>query len=73
MEIGNVTFEDLFDFSPEPLDRDNDCNRGMEVEREREAYRLNGDWAEHHQLHGQAKHDQGQGKVSRQLFQLLIL
>ena len=40
-----MNFEDLFDFSPEPHDRDHDASRGSVVEREREVYRLNGDWS----------------------------
>eukprot|EP00092_Neocalanus_flemingeri_P011085 GFUD01011933.1.p1 GENE.GFUD01011933.1~~GFUD01011933.1.p1 ORF type:complete len:173 (-),score=52.44 GFUD01011933.1:174-692(-) len=53
MDIGTVNFEDLFDFSPEPHDRDNDASRGSLAERERETYRLNGEWPPHQQ--GQAR------------------
>ena len=50
-----MNFEDLFDFSPEPHDRDNDTSRGSVGEREREAYRLNGDWTTQQQPQGQSQ------------------
>ena len=59
MDMGTVNFEDLFDFSPEPHDRDHDASRGSLAERERETYRLNGEWPEHQQ--GQARGTPNQG------------
>ena len=54
MDIGTVNFDDLFDFSPEPHDRE-ESNRGGIGERERENYRLNGDWHDTSQGRGQTQ------------------
>merc|ERR1719318_961283 len=63
MDIGTVNFEDLFDFSPEPHDREHDASRGgvRERERERETYRLNGEWTEQQQGQSQNTPNQNHG------------
>ena len=61
MDIGTVNFEDLFDFSPEPHDREHDASRGSMGERERETYRLNGEWAEQQQGQSQNTPNQSHG------------
>ena len=61
MDIGTVNFEDLFDFSPEPHDREHDVSRGSVGERERETYRLNGEWTEHQQGQSQNTPNQSHG------------
>merc|ERR1719318_590193 len=63
MDIGTVNFEDLFDFSPEPHDREHDASRGgvRERERERETYRLNGEWTGQQQGQSQNTPSQNPG------------
>jgi len=63
MDIGTVNFEDLFDFSPEPHDRDQETSRGNVGEREMESYRLNGDWGEQ-QPQGQTHTTPNQSQVT---------
>ena len=61
MDIGTVNFEDLFDFSPEPHDREHDASKGSMGERERETYRLNGEWTEQQQGQSQNTPNQSHG------------
>ena len=61
MDIGTVNFEDLFDFSPEPHDREHDASKGSMGERERETHRLNGEWTEQQQGQSQNTPNQSYG------------